>query len=319
VARDGVTYDSANYNFSQPDTVLSMGPGNRLDVLVKAPQRTGTYRLQVRPSRPRASLLQTRRGSGTGGGGGGRLRAGGPGQVRALSAAQVDSTLNVTGGLVEVVVVPGVAPDTTMPTSLPPLPPFLANLQPQGNDTAVIVFSDTVPGKKSQSNPAQFFLGNAVTPRMQFSDTVYVPRTSTGTLMPMVLGQTQTWRIENHSPQSINHPFHIHINPFQVLSIQYGPNDPNALLYASLVQAANGGHPIWLDVIPLPVPFTSGGATVPGAVVIRQEYKDFTGDFVMHCHILGHEERGMMALLEISKGALGSAAQPHVVAAAHNH
>ena len=35
------------------------------------------------------------------------------------------------------------------------------------------------------------------------------------------------------------------------------------------------------------------------AVVIRQRYEDFVGKFVMHCHILGHEERGMMQLLEV--------------------
>jgi hypothetical protein len=28
--------------------------------------------------------------------------------------------------------------------------------------------------------------------------------------------------------------------------------------------------------------------------VIRQRYEDFTGEYVLHCHFLGHEDRGMM-------------------------
>ncbi len=34
---------------------------------------------------------------------------------------------------------------------------------------------------------------------------------------------------------------------------------------------------------------------VPDTVVMRQRYTDFTGRFVIHCHILHHEDLGMMA------------------------
>jgi hypothetical protein len=30
------------------------------------------------------------------------------------------------------------------------------------------------------------------------------------------------------------------------------------------------------------------------AYVFRQRYLDFTGEYVLHCHFLGHEDRGMM-------------------------
>jgi FtsP/CotA-like multicopper oxidase with cupredoxin domain len=308
IARDGVAYDPANYDFANPDTVLTMGPGNRLDIYVKAPQRTGTFLLRARPTRDPVTFLRTRRGQpGTRNG-----------RARVLSGASLDSVVNVTSGLVEVVVVPGVAPDTTVPTALPPLPPFLANLAPPADTTAaVIVFTDSLVGGKSTTNPTQFFLGNAQQTHMRFTmDSVYIPRSFGGTWMPMVLGQTQDWVIYNRSPQNINHPFHIHINPFQVIAIQYGPTDPDSAFYRTLQQAITNGHPIWLDVLPLPRPYKdSTGATVPGVVRIRQEYKDFTGEFVMHCHILGHEERGMMGLLQIyAPGSAPTAVQGRVAA-----
>jgi L-ascorbate oxidase len=34
----------------------------------------------------------------------------------------------------------------------------------------------------------------------------------------------------------------------------------------------------------------------PGyTVVMRTQYRDFTGEFVTHCHVLDHEDSGMMA------------------------
>ena len=36
-----------------------------------------------------------------------------------------------------------------------------------------------------------------------------------------------------------------------------------------------------------------------GYVRIRQLPIDFTGEFVLHCHILGHEDRGMMQNVQV--------------------
>jgi cupin fold WbuC family metalloprotein len=44
---------------------------------------------------------------------------------------------------------------------------------------------------------------------------------------------------------------------------------------------------------------TVGGKFVPGYVKIRSKFLDFPGKFVLHCHILGHEDRGMMQLVEV--------------------
>jgi FtsP/CotA-like multicopper oxidase with cupredoxin domain len=35
------------------------------------------------------------------------------------------------------------------------------------------------------------------------------------------------------------------------------------------------------------------------SVVVRIPFDDFTGKFVFHCHILNHEDNGMMALVDV--------------------
>jgi FtsP/CotA-like multicopper oxidase with cupredoxin domain len=91
----------------------------------------------------------------------------------------------------------------------------------------------------------------------------------------MQLNTVEDWILtnDNNGPA---HPFHIHINPFQVLEINGKP--------------ASEGSPIWQDVIAIP----SGGS-----VKIRHRFADFTGIYVMHCHILAHEDRGMMKLVRV--------------------
>ena len=46
---------------------------------------------------------------------------------------------------------------------------------------------------------------------------------------------------------------------------------------------------------------TGGTCTVkiPGYFKMRTRFADFTGEFVNHCHILAHEDRGMMQLIEV--------------------
>ena len=44
-------------------------------------------------------------------------------------------------------------------------------------------------------------------------------------------------------------------------------------------------------------------ASVPpkGQIVIRINFLNYTGKTVLHCHILNHEDLGMMAVLEIQQ------------------
>jgi suppressor of ftsI len=91
------------------------------------------------------------------------------------------------------------------------------------------------------------------------------------------LGSVEEWTLRNpHTAPAVSahHPFHIHVNDFQVVSLNGKPYDARGLQ----------------DVVELP----SGGE-----VVIRQAFEDFSGEFVFHCHILGHEDGGMMQTVKV--------------------
>lgn len=94
---------------------------------------------------------------------------------------------------------------------------------------------------------------------------------------PAVLGTTEQWTIYNESGEI--HPFHLHTEHFQVISINGVP------------QPYLGEQ----DVIP--VPFKQHG--VPGNVVIRVHFTDFTGKVMFHCHIAAHEDAGMMSYVNV--------------------
>ena len=84
------------------------------------------------------------------------------------------------------------------------------------------------------------------------------------------LGAVEEWEVYNHTADP--HPFHIHINPFQMLS---GGNVPPG---------------VWLDTVELP-PFER--------IRFRTRFADYTGTFVFHCHNLQHEDLGMMQALQV--------------------
>lgn len=90
----------------------------------------------------------------------------------------------------------------------------------------------------------------------------------------MTLGTTEEWHLVNKSSEM--HPFHIHINPFQVISVNGKPVDLHG----------------YRDTVGIPA---------HGEVIMRTRYKDFDGKFVLHCHILFHEDHGMMQVVEIVK------------------
>jgi len=44
---------------------------------------------------------------------------------------------------------------------------------------------------------------------------------------------------------------------------------------------------------------TGQQVVIPGYFRMRSRFVDFTGQYVMHCHILAHEDRGMMTVVEV--------------------
>ncbi|MHB8941294.1 MAG: multicopper oxidase family protein [Desulfobacteria bacterium] len=94
-----------------------------------------------------------------------------------------------------------------------------------------------------------------------------------------MLGTWEIWRVVNQS--MMDHPFHQHVNPCQVLSISGGDAG-----YASLYTSA----PAWKDVVLIP---KMGSATLLVPVM------DYGGMSMFHCHIVEHEDIGMMGLWHI--------------------
>jgi len=95
------------------------------------------------------------------------------------------------------------------------------------------------------------------------------------------LGDTEEWTVISKNDIHIgpvSHPFHIHVNPFEVISIKDGAGN-------ELVK-----FPYWKDTLAL---------NEGEKVTFRTKYEDFTGRFVQHCHILDHEDQGMMEIIEI--------------------
>jgi FtsP/CotA-like multicopper oxidase with cupredoxin domain len=56
------------------------------------------------------------------------------------------------------------------------------------------------------------------------------------------------------------------------------------------------------DVVALP----PGTPSKPSRVVIEMPFTDFAGKFVFHCHILDHEDAGMMLLVDLRRGRRGA-------------
>ena len=87
------------------------------------------------------------------------------------------------------------------------------------------------------------------------------------------LDTVEDWEITNTG--MMDHPFHVHNNAFQVISRN---SQPESLL-------------AWRDTVLVP-----RGETVR----IRIPFRDFAGKTVYHCHILDHEDLGMMGNLMIN-------------------
>ena len=106
----------------------------------------------------------------------------------------------------------------------------------------------------------------------------FIPFQSSRALKQTVaLGSVEEWTIFNMN--NIRHPFHIHINPFQVVKINGQPVEP-----------------FWADTIALP---PGGSPAEPTSVTFRTRFRDFAGTYVMHCHMLAHEDMGMMQMIEV--------------------
>ena len=272
--------------FKQEGVVLA--PGNRASVLVKA-GAPGTYLLRT------LNFLIGDFGDGSGA----RLLEDivaevvviddprpmnlpiGPLPVPAVLAPITDQELAGAGGLKRTIVFRAVdnpdfnSPPTSLPRKFPITQPPASLIVHPGDElddwvyqTDNTTLADTVFAVGAASGQA------STNPGMPAE---FIPFQSSRALKQTVaLGSVEEWTIFNTN--NIKHPFHIHVNPCWVVRINDVPIDP-----------------YWADTIALP----SGTAEKPGSVTFRSRFFDFKGAYVMHCHMLAHEDMGMMQTVEV--------------------
>jgi FtsP/CotA-like multicopper oxidase with cupredoxin domain len=311
LAQDGVQFNDANYQKHHNKSFL-LAAGNRADLLVKAlpcanNAQKCTYPVIVRNEVDPTDLV-----------------------VPPISNKVTLVSINVAGSPVD----PNSPGARFMPNAPQHFPPFLADITSGEvkDNKRTMRFSSTGPGKG----------GVHKIDGKQFDGEV-------GALVK--LNTVEEWKIinETYGPK-ISHPFHIHINPFQVVEV-FSPNDtitvpdpkragktitvpqyifdPNAqvskkqCLLNPLADPDDwkpcGPPPvnkdgIWWDVFPIPSgikatdaknnpiidPKTKQQLLVPGYFKMRSRFVDYSGFYVLHCHILAHEDRGMMTVVEVS-------------------
>ena len=92
-------------------------------------------------------------------------------------------------------------------------------------------------------------------------------------------GTTELWHLRNVTQE--DHDFHIHQLHFLVLR-------KNGIKLQ---------HPYWADSVQLPHRYMVGTKAVDGSLDVLMNFMDpiIKGEFLFHCHIMDHEDEGMMA------------------------
>jgi len=93
------------------------------------------------------------------------------------------------------------------------------------------------------------------------------------------IGTAEEWVISNRN-NNFGHPFHTHANDLMLTHIN----------------GQASARPIWCDTVLVPPPLPDG---TPGSISLRTLFEEFKGKGVIHCHIIDHEDLGMMQLWEI--------------------
>jgi FtsP/CotA-like multicopper oxidase with cupredoxin domain len=138
-----------------------------------------------------------------------------------------------------------------------------------------VVFFDEI-------QPTQFFMAVQGQPEVVFNPNAAPAITATQ-------GTVEEWTVENHTLE--NHEFHFHQlhfllesqNNFAINNDQQAPGITGQ--YLDMVEVPN-----WDGITGHPFP----------SVTIRLDFRGHdVGDFVFHCHILNHEDLGMMNIIRV--------------------
>jgi FtsP/CotA-like multicopper oxidase with cupredoxin domain len=139
-----------------------------------------------------------------------------------------------------------------------------------------LTITDTIGGDKASNNDPKaviYFFEPAGFPNVPLIQ----PR----------LNSVEEWKITNRNNDA--HPMHIHVNDFQVMEI----DDPH--------RGKTGVQPWGLDNVNVPAPVFNDMHVVstPATLTLRQEFLEFIGTYVIHCHRLNHEDNGLMATINV--------------------
>jgi len=94
-------------------------------------------------------------------------------------------------------------------------------------------------------------------------------------------GAVEDWTIQNRTGE--HHEFHMHQIHFKLLALNGVPVPASQQQYYDTYQ----------------VPFWTGSGPYP-SITVRMDFRGaVVGDFVYHCHILEHEDKGMMAIVRV--------------------
>ena len=324
LAQDGVQFNDTNYqgNSSQP---FLLAPGNRADLLVKAPNAPCANAADC-------SVIVKN-------------------EVDPLDLATANPLTLLSVSVSGKPVGPTTNNAKFIPTA-PAFPPFLADIS-----------DSEVKGTKElrfRSDASQLQVQHMIDGRKFDGEVGAV----------VLLNQAEEWKIvnETYGGRIVSHPFHIHINPFQIVEV-FSPNDtlpdpkdpkktipkyifdqkartspsqcyldpnnpktwkpcttpcgtacgtacttPCAACGTQCIPPATPKNLIWWDVFPIPSgikatdaagkpiidPTTNQQVLVPGYFKMRSRFVDYPGFYVLHCHILAHEDRGMMTIVEVA-------------------
>ena len=112
-------------------------------------------------------------------------------------------------------------------------------------------------------------------------------------------GSVEDWTIQNRAQE--NHEFHFHQIHFMVLAQNNFEKNGS--------QQVKALHGQLLDMIEIPYWDGNPAHAYPN-VTLRMDFRGpDVGDFVYHCHILNHEDQGMMAIIRVLPGP-GAKVQP---------
>ena len=161
-------------------------------------------------------------------------------------------------------------------------------------DTHVFAPHKPIEGPVHEKQPTVFDVSTANgAPQFTIDNKIYDP--SRIDYAP-TLGSTDEWQLK--AGPAGGHVFHIHVNPFEVVDIRNASGasifDANGGCTAAEIATGDPEYctmrGVFLDTLYIKPGYT---------VVMRTRYEDFTGEFVMHCHILDHEDSGMMQNVEV--------------------